>query len=38
MGRRAKTATVENPLPLPLQFLAAWIATWMGEHHARMIE
>jgi hypothetical protein len=30
MGRTAKTATVENPLPLPMQFLAAWIATWLG--------
>ena len=25
MGRTAKTATAEKSLPLPLQFLAAWI-------------
>src|SRR5450432_1644301 len=37
MGRTAKTATTTS-LPLPLQFLAAWIATWLGEHQARMIE
>ena len=34
MGRRAKTATAENPL----QFLAAWIGMWLGEHQARVIE
>jgi putative transposase len=34
----AKTATAEKPLPLPLQFLAAWIGTWLGEHQARVIE
>jgi hypothetical protein len=38
MGRRAKTATAENPLPLPLQFLAAWIGMWLGERQARVIE
>jgi hypothetical protein len=38
MGRTAKTATAEKPLPLPLQFLAAWIAMWLGEHQARVIE
>src|SRR5450432_2538324 len=38
MGRRAKTATAENPLLLPLQFLAAWIGMWLGEHQARVIE
>jgi transposase InsO family protein len=26
------------PLPLPLQFLVAWIAMWLGEHQARVIE
>src|SRR5450432_3863847 len=34
MPRPAPTTS----LPLPLQFLAAWIATWLGEHQARMIE
>src|SRR5450631_1765197 len=34
MPRPATTTS----LPLPLQFLAAWIATWLGEHQARMIE
>ena len=38
MGRRAKTATEEKLLPLPLQFLAAWIGLWLAEHQARMIE
>jgi hypothetical protein len=33
MGR---TATAENPLRL--QFLAAWIGMWLGEHQARVIE
>jgi hypothetical protein len=27
-----------NSLPLPLRFLAAWIATWLGEQQARVIE
>ena len=31
MGRTAKTATAEKLLPLPLQFLAAWIGMWLGE-------
>ena len=26
------------PLPLPLQLLVAWIAMWLGEHQARVIE
>ena len=30
--------SAEKPLPLPLQFLAAWIGMWLGEHHARVIE
>jgi hypothetical protein len=38
MGRTAKTATTENLLPLPLQFLAAWIGMWVGDHQARVIE
>ena len=38
MGRTAKTATTEKSLPLPLQFLAAWIGMWVGEHQARVIE
>src|ERR1700690_1458997 len=38
MGRTAKTAKAEKLLPLPLQFLAAWIGMWLGEHHARVIE
>ena len=40
MGRRAKTAPTETslPLPLPLQFLAAWIGMWLGEHQARVIQ
>src|SRR5450755_3079588 len=38
MGRRAKTATAEKSLPLPLQFLAAWIGMWLGEYQARVIE
>ena len=38
MGRRAKTATAEKSLPLPLQFLAAWIGMRLGEHQARVIE
>jgi putative transposase len=38
MGRTAKTATAEKLLPLPLQFLAAWIGMWVGEHQARMID
>jgi hypothetical protein len=39
MGRATKTATAEKwlPLPLPLQFLAAWIGMWAGEHQARVI-
>src|SRR5450432_2030019 len=37
MGRPAKTATREKLLPLPLQFLAAWIGMWVGEHQARVI-
>ena len=28
----------EKPLPLPLQFLAAWNGMWVGEHQARVIE
>jgi hypothetical protein len=38
MGRTAEIATAGNPLPLPLQFLAAWIGMWLGEHQARVIE
>src|ERR1022692_1322718 len=38
MGWRARPARAEKTLPLPLQFLAAWIATWLGEQQARMIE
>jgi putative transposase len=38
MGRTARTATAEKPLPLSLQFLAAWIGMWLGEHQARVIE
>jgi hypothetical protein len=38
MGRTAKTATAEKSLPLPLQFLAAWIGMRLGEHQARVIE
>ena len=38
MGRTAKTATTETSLPLPLQFLAAWIGTWLREHQARVIQ
>src|ERR1022692_246041 len=38
MGWRARPARAEKTLPLPLQFLAAWIALWLGEHHARVIE
>ena len=38
MGGTAKTGTAEKLLPLPLQFLAAWIGTWLGEHQARVIE
>ena len=38
MGRTAKTATADKPLPLPLQFLAAWIGVWLGDHQARVIE
>jgi putative transposase len=38
MGRTAKPATAEKSLPLPLQFLAAWIGMWLGEHQARVIE
>jgi len=38
MGRKAKTATAEKSLPLPFQFLAAWIGMWLGEHQARVIE
>jgi hypothetical protein len=30
MGRTAKTATAEKSLPLPLQFLAAWIGMRLG--------
>ena len=25
-------------LPLPIQFLAAWIATWMARHQERVID
>jgi putative transposase len=38
MGRTAKTSTAEKSLPLPLQFLAAWIGMRLGEHQARVIE
>src|SRR5664279_5635053 len=38
MGRTAKTAIAEKLLPLPLQFLAAWIGMWVGEQQARVIE
>ena len=38
MGRTAKTAKAEKLLPLPLQFLAAWIGMWVGEQQARVIE
>jgi hypothetical protein len=38
MGRTAETARVEKSLPLPLQFLAAWVGMWLGERQARMIE
>ena len=38
MGRTAKTATAEKSLPLPLQFLAAWIGMRLGERQARVIE
>ena len=38
MGRTAKKATVEKSLPLPMQFMAAWIGMWLGEHQARVIE
>jgi hypothetical protein len=29
---RAATTSAEKLLPLPLQFLAAWIGMWLGEH------
>jgi hypothetical protein len=35
---RAATTSAEKLLPLPLQFLAAWIGMWLGEHQARVIE
>jgi len=38
MGRTAKTAKAEKLLPLPLQFLAAWIGMCVGEQQARVIE
>jgi hypothetical protein len=38
MARTAKAATAEKSLLLPLQFLAAWIGMWLGEHQARVIE
>ncbi|HZL17336.1 MAG TPA: hypothetical protein VFG23_06295 [Polyangia bacterium] len=38
MGRRARPARAEKTLPLPLQVLAARIATWLGEQQARVIE
>ena len=38
MGRTAKTAMGEKLLPLPVQFLAAWIGMWVGEQQARVIE
>src|SRR5450631_439110 len=38
MGRRARPARAEKTLPMPLKFLAAWIATWLGEQQARVIE
>jgi putative transposase len=38
MGRTAKAATADKMLPRPLQFLAAWIGMWLGEHQARVIE
>src|ERR1700690_4093182 len=38
MGRTATTATAEKSLPLPLQFLAAWIGMRLGEQQARGIE
>jgi hypothetical protein len=34
MGRTSKTATAEKSLPLPLQFLAAWIGMRLGEQRA----
>jgi transposase len=38
MRRTATARTTEKSLPLPLQFLAAWIGVWLGEHQARVIE
>jgi len=38
MGRTAKTVTTEKSLPLPMQFLAAWIGMWLGPHQARVIQ
>ena len=38
MGRTAKKEMAEKLLPPPLQFLAAWIGMWVGEHQARVIE
>jgi len=35
---RAATTSAEKLLPLPLQFLAAWIGMWLGEQQARVIE
>ena len=37
-GIPEKTATTEKSLPLPPQFLAAWIGMWLGEHQARVIQ
>ncbi|MEP6652612.1 MAG: hypothetical protein ABJA82_04605 [Myxococcales bacterium] len=38
MGRTATTPMAEKSLPLALQFLAAWIGMWLGEHQAQVIE
>ena len=38
MGRTATARTTEKSLPLPLQFLAAWIGVWLGDNQARVIE
>ena len=34
MSRESKTSA----LPLPVQFLAAWVGAWLGRHQAQTIE
>jgi len=36
-GGEAYLALTKSELPLPVQFLAAWIGTWLGRRQERLI-